>query len=38
MHDFSQDCILMVLADTYYEDSDYIRDYDKFLEVVQDDS
>ena len=35
MHDFSHDCILMVFADTYYEDSDYIRDYDKFLEVVQ---
>lgn len=34
MHDFSQDCILMVLADTYYEDSDYIRDYDQFLEIA----
>ncbi len=34
MHDFSQDCILMVLADTYYENSDYIREYDTFLEIV----
>ncbi len=32
MHDFSEDCVLMVLADTYYDESDYIRDYSKFLE------
>jgi len=35
MHDFSSDCVLMVLADTYYDASDYITDYDKFLEVVK---
>ena len=34
MHDFSSDCVLMVLADEYYDASDYIRDYDKFLEIV----
>lgn len=34
MHDFSQDCILMVFADTYYDESDYIRDYNMFLEVL----
>ncbi len=34
MHDFSEDCVLMVLADEYYETSDYIRDYDKFLKVA----
>ena len=34
MHDFSNDCVLMVLADEYYDASDYITDYDKFLEVV----
>ena len=34
MHDFSQDCILMVFSDSYYRDSDYIRDYDDFLEIV----
>lgn len=34
MHNFSSDCVLMVLADDYYDESDYIRDYDKFLEVV----
>lgn len=34
MHDFSSDCVLMVLANDYYDESDYIRDYNKFLEVV----
>ena len=33
MHDFSSDCVLMVLADEYYDASDYITKYDKFLEV-----
>ena len=31
MHDFSSDCVLVVLADEYYSESDYIRDYDIFL-------
>ena len=35
MHDFSSDCVLMVLAEEYYDISDYITDYDKFLEVVK---
>ena len=30
MHDFSPDCILLVFADDYYDESDYIRDYDQF--------
>lgn len=34
MHDFSSDCVLLVMADDYYDESDYIRSYDKFLEVV----
>lgn len=38
MHDFSPDCVLLVLADAYYDASDYITDYDKFLEVVRNDS
>ncbi|MGJ0290702.1 FdtA/QdtA family cupin domain-containing protein [Aliarcobacter cryaerophilus] len=38
MHDFSSDCVLMVLADEYYDASDYITDYDKFLEEVRNDS
>lgn len=31
MHDFSKDCVLMVLADDYYKESDYVRDYGVFL-------
>lgn len=31
MHDFSSDCVLLVLADEYYSESDYIRDYETFL-------
>lgn len=38
MHDFSSDCVLVVMANDYYVDSDYIRDYDKFLEVAKNDS
>ena len=34
MHDFTEDCILMVFADTYYDESDYIRKYEEFLKVV----
>lgn len=35
MHDFSNDCVLMVLSDEYYEESDYIRSYDKFKEETK---
>lgn len=34
MHDFSDDCVLMVLASEHYEESDYIRDYSAFLQEV----
>ncbi|MFW1811944.1 WxcM-like domain-containing protein [Acinetobacter ursingii] len=34
MHDFSEDCVLLVLASNYYDESDYIRNYDDFLKVV----
>lgn len=32
MHDFSPDCVLLVLASEHYEESDYIRSYETFLE------
>lgn len=35
MHDFSDDCVLLVLASGYYDESDYIRDYDAFLIRVE---
>ena len=34
MHDFSSDCVLLVMADAYYDSSDYITDYNEFLRVV----
>lgn len=33
MHDFSPDCVLLVLADDYYNEVDYIRDYWGFLDL-----
>ena len=35
MFDFSSDCVLMVLANDFYDEKDYIRDYDTFLKVIQ---
>ncbi len=34
MHDFSEDCVLLVLASDYYDESDYIRDYSGFIREV----
>jgi hypothetical protein len=34
MHDFSDNCVLMVLADQLYDESDYIREYNEFLQVA----
>ncbi|AHF65447.1 wxcM-like protein [Pseudomonas cichorii JBC1] len=34
MHDFSDDCILLVLASEHYDESDYIRNYDRFLTEI----
>ncbi|CAJ1881927.1 TDP-4-oxo-6-deoxy-alpha-D-glucose-3,4-oxoisomerase [Aeromonas dhakensis] len=34
MYDFSEDCVLMVLADQLYDESDYIRDYTLFIEAA----
>ena len=35
MKDFSSDCVLVVLASEHYDESDYIRDYNKFLEMTK---
>ena len=35
MFDFSPDAVLMVLASDFYNEEDYIRDYEEFLEFVQ---
>lgn len=34
MYDFSPDAVLMVLASEYYDERDYIRNYDDFLKYI----
>lgn len=34
MYDFSEDSVLLVLASEHYDAEEYIRDYDKFVEIV----
>ena len=34
MYDFSEDCILLVLASDYYDERDYIRNYSEFLGAI----
>ncbi|MCI9251258.1 MAG: WxcM-like domain-containing protein [Lachnospiraceae bacterium] len=38
MYDFSPDTVLMVLASELYDESDYIRDYDEFLNYIKENS
>lgn len=33
MYEFSEDCVLMVLADSHYDETDYIRDYKEFVDA-----
>ncbi len=35
MFDFSPDAVLMVLASELYDEADYIRDYEEFLEFAE---
>ena len=34
MYDFSEDSVLLCLSNEYYDAEEYIRDYDKFVELV----
>lgn len=34
LHDFSPGCVVLVLASKHYDESDYIRNYDEFLELT----
>lgn len=34
MYDFSSDCVLLVIASELYDESDYIRNYDQFSELI----
>lgn len=36
MYDFSTDSVLLVLASTHYDDKEYIRDYEEYLECIKD--
>jgi dTDP-4-dehydrorhamnose 3,5-epimerase-like enzyme len=38
MYDFSDDCVLMVLADRHYDAADYIRDYSEFCRLIEKES
>ena len=35
MHDFSDDCVLLVLASAHYDEDDYIRNYDEFIKIAK---
>jgi hypothetical protein len=35
MDNFSSGSVCLVLASTFYDESDYYRDYDEFLQVVR---
>lgn len=35
MEDFTDDCVLMVLADAPYDEADYIRDHARFLQRLE---
>lgn len=34
MHDFSADCVLLVIASAHYDEMDYIRSYEEFIKKV----
>jgi dTDP-4-dehydrorhamnose 3,5-epimerase-like enzyme len=35
MHEFSADCVLLVLASAHYDEADYIRNYESFLAAAR---
>ena len=35
MYDFSPDSVLLVLASTHYDGSEYIRDYDEYIKEIK---
>lgn len=35
MYDFSPEAVLLVLASEYYNEEDYIRNYEEFLELIR---
>ena len=37
MYDFTPGAVLLVLASEYYDEADYIRDYDAFIKMIKGD-
>ena len=35
MYDFSEDSVLLCLASTHYDGSEYIRDYDEYVKIIK---
>lgn len=35
MYNFSIGCVIMVIASDYYDEKDYIRNYDEFIKLIQ---
>ena len=35
MYDFSEDSVLIVLASTHYNDTEYIRDFKEYLKEIK---
>ncbi len=35
MYDFSPDSILLVMSSEHYDEAEYIRDYDRYLEIMK---
>lgn len=35
MSEFSKDCVILICADDYYDENEYIRDHDEFAALVQ---
>ena len=35
MYDYSEDCVLMVIASDSYDESDYIRNYQDYIKMVE---
>lgn len=36
MYDFSEDSVLMVLTNEFYDKDEYIRDFDEYVKIMQD--
>ncbi len=38
MYNFSKDCVILVLASDYYNEDDYIRNYEQFIDYLKRDN